>query len=155
MSNFTMTHETSEKHITIDLEGTLNEDAIIESIDINNPTKVIVNFELVSSINSCGIREWISFLKTFPETTVFEYKNCPPAVIDQVNTISGFLPENGTVLSFYISYYCDSCENTDYLKGDGKKSRKEMDVPDFCKCSKCGEKAELDVVESKYFKFLK
>jgi hypothetical protein len=138
----------------LEINGTMDEDLSYTELTLNNPTELIVNFEKVMSINSCGIREWIRWLMIYPNIRV-TYKLCPKVIVDQINMVDGFLPRNGIVESFFVPYYSeDSGNETHVLFSFGKEFdangvRPPTDIRD-----KSGEVMEMDVIESKYFRFL-
>lgn len=139
------------------LEGHIDEDANLESIPKGNAQELEINFQKVVTINSCGIREWIKWLKTVPTTTKIIYVNCPKIIVDQVNMVAGFVPENGKVKSFYVPYYSEASDlEKMVLFSEGKEfSGSEINPPESIKDEETGEELEIDVIESKYFKFLK
>lgn len=70
--------------------------------------------------------------------------------------VQGFLPTNGKVASFYVPFYSDeSGEDKSVLFTQGKEYTDSglgalPEVKDSA-----GKPMEMDVVEAKYFKFLK
>jgi hypothetical protein len=138
----------------LELNGTMDEDLSYSDLFLNNPTELIVNFEKVVSINSCGIREWIRWLMQYPNIRV-TYRLCPKVIVDQINMVDGFLPRMGIVESFFVPYYNDDTGGESQVlfthgkEFDGNGVRPPSDVRDAA-----GNAMEMDVIESKYFRFL-
>ena len=136
----------------IELEGAINEDIVFDDLKGLNVDKLIFDFDKVTIINSCGIREWINFLGT-QESKKIHYINCRQIIVEQVNMIYGFLPDNGTIDSFYAPYYCEDCdiEKKILLKTPQIVSNKAPSI----KCDKCSTEMEFDALEDQYFRFIK
>lgn len=112
--------------------------------------KITINLDEISSINSTGIREWIN-LMTKLETSKITITNCPKIFIDQVNMVKGFLPANAQIESFYVPYYSESADAEKKIKLEKANQFKyENTITD-----QAGTVYELDVIASKYFKFIK
>jgi len=157
MSKFNAEHKIEGSNDLIVLGGHLDEDANLDTVSVGETPELIIDFNEVTTINSCGIREWIKWIKTIPTGKSITYVNCPKIIVDQVNMVSGFIPENGKIKSFYVPYYC---ENTDSEKmilfTEGKEfSGSTLKVPDNITDDNTGEEMEMDVIKTKYFKFLK
>ncbi len=141
--------------IEILFQGQVDEDSDFSNLQVQEGSYLIINWGEVSSINSCGIREWIRWCKTLPGIEKMEFHKCPKVIVDQMNIVDGFIPQGAVVESFYVPYYNEDKDSVVlklFEKGvdfdDGKVNPPEViEVED-------GE-AEIDVVEQKYFKFLK
>lgn len=143
--------------IMIKFSGAIDEDCSLPKVDLKGIKELLFDFSGLTLINSCGIRDWVSWMKTIPATTKTVFTNCPSILVDQVNMINGFIPEGGYVQSFFVPYFCDECDDVvNKLVERGKDYNKEdCKVKDEIKCPKCDATAELDVIKLKYFKFLK
>ncbi|MBX9768852.1 MAG: hypothetical protein K2X47_16385 [Bdellovibrionales bacterium] len=139
-----------------ELRGQIDEDVSFADLTADGASQVILDLEGVTSVNSCGIREWVKWLKSFPAGTKCVYVNCPKLVVDQMNMVAGFFPKGSTVESFYVPYYCESCSNETLIPFTNGKdfTGKAVTAPESVKCASCGQDAEIDVIEAKYFKFL-
>jgi len=134
------------------LSGKIDEDFRRGDLDLSKFKNVTFNFKDLSMINSCGIREWIDFLKEVPDDVVVNYEECTPIIVTQMNIISGFLRPNINVLSFYAPYFDPSDESeTMHLIStkDGIDS-----LPPIVKNAQ-GEEMDFDAHPDKYFHFLK
>jgi hypothetical protein len=138
----------------LELIGDLDEDAKFEDLYMPDATEITVNFDKVTHIQSCGIREWIQLINPYIKLP-FVYVNCPKIIIDQINMLDGFLPKNGKVESFYVPYYNEeSGHEKQILFTYGTQFDKNGIYPPKEVRDGDGNLMEMDVVEAKYFKFL-
>ncbi len=117
--------------------------------------KYAINFKGLKSINSTGIREWIKLMQKL-KTVQLSFSECPKVFIDQVNMIQGFAPANTKILSFYVPYFneLNECEKSILLVYDKHYADgKILELPKVL--DEKGGEMEIDVVEAKYFKFIK
>ncbi len=156
MSQFGFDKKAEGPAAVIALRGNIDEDANFSTISLEGAKEVVLDLEQVSAINSCGIREWIKWIKTAPSSK-FIYRKCPKVIVDQINMVSGFLPENGMVESFFVPYYSDASDTEKMVLFTSGKEFKGSEIfpPDEVKDDKNGDVMEMDVIEAKYFKFLK
>ncbi len=142
--------------VSLKLAGPIDEDANFPNIDLSTFNEVTIDFKSVTAINSCGIREWIKWMNSGNGAQIV-YEYCPKVIVDQINMVDGFLPANAVISSFYVPYFCESCDNLDAkLHTDpASLANGTIKVPAQIPCTKCNQAAEIDVIETKYFKFLK
>ena len=157
MGEFKAEKQGADGIITVILTGHIDEDAQFGGVDLNGATSITLDLNGISAINSCGIREWIKWIRTAPEGVKITYKNCPKVIIDQVNMVAGFLPDNGKVESFYVPYYSEDTGNEKMIlfKEGAEFKGEEVFPPESIKDDESGDDMEMDVIEAKYFKFLK
>jgi hypothetical protein len=135
--------------------GKIDEDADFSTVNISTTAKLEIDLDAVQTINSCGIREWIKWIRTAPASIHISYQKCPKVIVDQINMVEGFLPSGAEVKSFYVPYYNEdsgSEKNVLFLAGThfgGGKFNPPTDIKD-----PAGKPMEIDVIEAKYFKFL-
>jgi len=138
---------------TVQLTGVIDEDADFSKIKNLESTKIVFDFQKVSMINSCGIREWIQYLVGLGTNSQIIYVNCPQIIIEQINMVQGFIPKGAKVESFYAPYFCEDCDK------EVKMKINSADIQSFkapkCKCGDCGAEMEFDAIEAQYFNFLK
>jgi thiol-disulfide isomerase/thioredoxin len=99
----------------------------------------------------------VKWIDSIPKGTTIQYRNVPTAIVDQMNMIFGFLPDNARVDSFFVPYYCESCLMVTPLLINLQKDTDvaNLKIEDTIPCQKCAKPAELDILGAKYFKFLK
>lgn len=151
--NYKIEEEGSLKKII--LTGIIDEDVNFAHIEIVNTPEIRFELAGIKSINSCGIREWIKWLNTNKAAKI-HFENCPKIIIDQINMVDGFLPKNATVESFFVPYYNDDngTEKNILFRLGSEFSPGVVNAPKNVK-DENGDPMEMDVIESKYFKFLK
>jgi hypothetical protein len=115
-----------------------------------------VRFDLggVRSINSCGVREWITWINKLNIEPV--YSNCPQAVVMQFNMVREFLGNNARVESFQVPAYCENCgQQKFFLMRSGTEFQPgqplEFNLP---MCGEEGCSIESDVDFESYFYFV-
>src|SRR5665647_2893632 len=69
----------------VEFVGCIDEDADFKELLGLEQRHITFDFNQVSMINSCGIREWIKFLERIPEKSTMTYTNCPQIIIEQIN----------------------------------------------------------------------
>ncbi|NQZ00305.1 MAG: hypothetical protein HRT45_06505 [Bdellovibrionales bacterium] len=156
MSEFKVSKNQEGEAVTFVFEGSIDEDAVFSGLEAAGAQSVSLDLDNVKSINSCGIREWIKWVKTIPGESKITYKKCPKVIVDQINMVAGFLPDNAKVESFYVPYFSEDSGNEKMvLFEEGKDfNGGEVTAPDEFTDEETGDEMEMDVIESKYFKFL-
>lgn len=165
MSGFKVTQKKDENLKTrLSFEGSIDENSDYSSIDAQFTDEVVFDFELVKHINSTGIKHWVNWITGVHNKNPqlkFTFVNCPKSIVDQINMVDGFLPPNSTIKSFKVPYFCETCEaDKTYTFVMDREYKKEpngnfsLDIPDKT-CGKDDCEMEPDVVEQKYFRFLR
>lgn len=155
MGRFQLNKNQQGDVLKIQVVGVIDEDADFSPYSLVGSTIVELDAGGVTSINSCGIREWVKWMNTNKTAKIF-FSNCPKVIVDQMNMVQGFLPDNARVRSFFVPFYNeDSDEEKTVLFSIGKEFSEsgQLSVP-AVRDSK-GSEMEMDVIEAKYFKFLK
>ena len=152
MKRLTINKQILQDELNVELIGSIDEDADFKELMGLEQKTISFDFDKVSMINSCGIREWIKFIEKIPESTHIVYNNCPQIIIEQINMVHGFFRKGASINSFYAPYFCEKCskENKVHLKADQVKNRKAPKMD----CPKCGEEMDFDAIEAQYFSFL-
>lgn len=155
MSKFDIRLEKNGEELKVTVTGVIDEDADFSPHNLSSVQKINMHLGAVKSINSCGIREWIKWIATAQGTPI-NYFECPKIIVDQINMVQGFLPANAKVQSFYVPYYCDDAgsEKTILFTYGKEFTDTEVKPPTEVK-DEDGNVMEMDVVEAKYFKFIK
>lgn len=154
MEQFKSDKQVMGSDMLIKIAGSVDEDATFAGLELAGVSQIVLDLDSITAINSCGIREWIKWIRTAPAGTKIVYRKCPKVIVDQINMVAGFLPENGSVESFYVPYYSEVSGNEKMvLFSDGAEFKgKEVFAPSVKDDD--GEEMEMDVIEAKYFKFL-
>jgi hypothetical protein len=154
---FALNQKPEGDKLTIAVTGGIDEDANFQPVDPGPAGAVVLDLNGVTAINSVGIREWIKWVKSFPPAVKLSVRNCPKIIVDQINMVAGFLPAGTRIDSFYVPYYSDATGNEKMVLFQNGKEFKDdgsLEFPAEVK-DDSGEAMEMDVIEAKYFKFLK
>jgi hypothetical protein len=156
MGQFKIEKQQNGDELQVVFSGHIDEDAQFNDLSIGDAKKVVLDLDGVTAINSCGIREWIKWIRSAGTGAEMVYRKCPKVIVDQINMVAGFLPENGKVESFYVPYYNDDSGNEKMVLFREGTEFKGADLfpPEPVK-DESGDPMEMDVIEAKYFKFLK
>lgn len=147
--------EKAADRLNLTLAGTIDEDADFSQIPIAGSPVIEVQMGGIKSINSCGIREWIKWMSAATGAQVV-WHECPKVIVDQINMVDGFLPANAKVASFYVPYYNDDAgSEKSILFRDGTEYKEGSLTPPTSVKDDDGNVMDMDVIESKYFKFIK
>lgn len=142
--NDRLTFEVSEKDIKI--EGIIDEYFLFSSISFTPASDIVLDLAKLEKINSCGIREFISWLTSLPGEINVNYINCPIFFINQSNMVHGIVSKNRKIVSFYCPYFNEEKdEEVEILTR--LEEIVEMKAP-------VHEGLTFDSIEKKFFNFL-
>ncbi|MBM4303659.1 MAG: hypothetical protein FJ112_04970 [Deltaproteobacteria bacterium] len=145
---------TAENRSHIKLIGIIDENADFSSLLKLKGQNISFDFKDVSSINSCGIRTWVNFMKELTGTPI-EFVECPPLVVRQMNMVPSFLG-SAVVTSVYIPYVCDECDHEQQQKISIQDYKSGLKIAQTITCEKCSSNTmELDGNVKQYFAFVK
>ena len=115
--------------------------------------KLILELGGIRLFNSCGIREWIYFMRDMAEHGSLIFRECSVAMIDQINLVPDSL-SGGVIESLYAPYFCECRGEVNKLirVSDFRESLTNKVAPNF-PCKKCGKDLEFDALEESYFLF--
>ena len=137
----------------VKLKGPISEDADFNPLQAELQSHGAIRFDMsgVGRINSCGVREWVNFVRALPGASKLELERCPPVVVAQINMISNFAG-SARILSVFAPFVCDACGSEDEVSLQLTPGQ----IPDLgeVKCKSCGEVMEFDDVEDSYFAFI-
>lgn len=155
MAKFDVKVEKAGEKYKVDISGVIDEDADFGPHALTGAKDVEIHLGNIKSINSCGIREWIKWVGTAGPANVI-YHECPKVIVDQINMVQGFLPSTGKVMSFYVPYFSDDAgsEKTVLFRYGAEYTDTELKPPAEVKDDE-GNVMEMDVIEAKYFKFIR
>lgn len=138
----------------VQIYGAIDEVLELKNLILDRPKEIILDFEKTTVIKSYGIRELIRWQTKYAEAK-FTYRNCQKMIIDQINLVEGFLPPKAHVESFYVPYYCEkSGEESCVLFRYGHEFHDSEVTPPQIVRDTQGNKMEMDVVWTKYFRFI-
>ena len=141
--------------VLVRLGGDLDENATFVDLASRLRGHVVFDLSEVRRINSCGVREWVNFVRDLPGVTELTFTHCSPAIVTQLNMIYNFRGA-AKVRSFLAPYVCESCGHEEEKLLDLQTHFPTRDfkrVPDF-KCDKCSSPMEFDDLPERYLSFL-
>jgi anti-anti-sigma regulatory factor len=145
--------KTLDDQLYIELCGPIDEDANFEHILAYENNLYVFDFQNISMMNSCGVREWINFIEDLPQGAKLIYKNCPQVLIEQINMVQGFMREGARIDSFYAPYYSE--EKDQVFPILLKTEQVVQGKAPIIKHPETGEELEFDAIEAQYFNFIK
>ena len=101
---------------TLFLEGTLDATAALEWSEFGDLRgSVRLHLRGLTRIDSCGVRQWLHFVRQCPPEIELEYEQCSVAFVRQLNLIADFLGK-GRVRSLLLPLVCEACDfETEHL----------------------------------------
>lgn len=155
MAKFDVKMNKAGEKLSVVMGGSIDEDADFTQLSLAGAGSIDIQMAGLKSINSCGIREWIKWMSTAPAAQI-TFSECPKVIVDQINMVDGFLPANAKVQSFFVPYYNDeSGSEKNVLFRLGAEFTENTVSPPTAVQDEDGNAMEMDVIESKYFKFIK
>jgi anti-anti-sigma regulatory factor len=140
---------------TVEFFGEIDENSDFAELRRRLKGAVVFHLADVRRINSCGVREWVNFVRDLPSVTDLTFTHCSPAIVTQLNMIYNFRGQAG-VRSFFAPYICESCNEEEEKLLDVQSQFPNGavgTVPDF-ECEQCGESMEFDDLPERYLSFL-
>ena len=99
----------------VSFKGSITENAKIDGIDLTDKKLLNLDFNEITYISSAGVRRWILWMwnieKDFPGLRIV-IENCPKVMSKQIITVMRFIPKMTEIHSFYIPYFCESCQSS-------------------------------------------
>ena len=137
---------------TVEFVGEIDENA--DFVDLRRRLRGAVAFQLgeVRRINSCGVREWVNFVRDLPHVTELSFSHCSPAIVTQLNMIYNFRGR-AKIRSFYAPYVCDACGREEEQLIDVSTQAGGPALPSFA-CPACQAPMEFDDLPERYLSFL-
>lgn len=146
----------TDKVAVIKLSGHIDEDNNLAELTRQISQRVLLlNLGDVERINSCGVRDWVSWLNELDRAGIALYLiECSPAIMTQVNLVNNFVGK-ATILSFYAPYFCSSCDAEKMLLIETGEALENLPFrAPSCRCDQCDHTMDFDDIESSYFAFL-
>ncbi len=136
------------------LAGVIDENAqpTLEAVKDVAPVCTI-NMRAVEEVNSCGIREWVTFLKRIEVGRKIVLEECSPEIVDQMNLVRSFRSK-AEIASVWREYACASCGEQESHLLDAKThfGGGDLRMPALA-CRKCAQALEPAVEDDEYFRF--
>jgi hypothetical protein len=139
----------------VELRGEIDENADFSDLQRTLSGNVELRLDGVTRINSCGVREWVNFVRGLERVKALHFARCSPPVVLQLNTIYNFRGP-ARVSSFMAPYICEACHVDEYqlLNVDEHfPDRAHPHVPAF-RCKRCGGVMVFDELPERYLSFL-
>lgn len=140
--------------LQIELRGEIDENADFSELGHTLRGDVELTLEAITRINSCGVREWVNFMRGLTQVRTLWFVRCSPPVVLQLNTIFNFRGR-ARVRSFLAPYVCEACHADEYklLDVDEHFPDRRAHVPAF-RCRRCGGVMVFDELPERYLSFL-
>ena len=140
--------------LRVALRGEIDENADFSELRAHLRGNVELSLEGITRINSCGVREWVNFVRGLDKVRTLWFARCSPPVVLQLNTIFNFRGR-AHVMSFMAPYVCESCHADEYKLLDVSQHfpDRRAHVPGFL-CRRCGGVMMLDELPERYLSFL-
>jgi len=132
--------------------GALNEYFDYKRIPVHAASEVLFDLCDVRTLNSCGVREWVYFVRHFAGKTRLVFDRVAVSFMDQANTVPQMLGA-GTVRSFFAPFYCPPCDqevNELIVCDTHRDNLLKRKAPSLVHTA-CGRPLEFDALEDAYF----
>lgn len=140
---------------TVEFSGEIDENADFAELRRRLEGSVVFHLADVRRINSCGVREWVNFVRDMPNVADLTFTHCSPAIVTQLNMIYNFRG-HAKVRSFYAPYLCENCQREEEKLLDVQSQFPDGNLgalPEF-KCANCSQAMEFDDLPERYLSFL-
>ena len=153
-SNLKIQITESEQSVVYLFNGDVDENFRHQEVPRIEKPSIIFELSSIRNFNSCGIREWIYFVRDMGKLGNLIFKECSVTVIDQVNMVPDSLG-GGAIESFFAPYYCETHGEVNRLisVAEHLTNLTKSISPQF-NCD-CGKALEFDALEESYFLFTK
>ncbi|MEZ0390900.1 MAG: hypothetical protein ACAH59_01700 [Pseudobdellovibrionaceae bacterium] len=144
---------TPVEHI-LTLSGPLDESA--ELPKLKEKKNIRVHLGRLTHVSSHGIKIWCKWLLEHDQWPAILLEECPHLFVRNFSSLKGFLTPNVSVLSFYVPFYSeatDEAKDVLFLREREFKKDGSLNIPKVMDSR--GQAMEMDVIEAKYFSFLK
>jgi hypothetical protein len=140
--------------LRVTLRGEIDENADFSELRQTLRGNVELSLEGITRINSCGVREWVNFVRGLSQVRQLWFARCSPPVVLQLNTIYNFRGR-AQVSSFMAPYVCEACHGDEYKLLDVAEHfpDRRAHVPAF-RCRRCGGVMVFDELPERYLSFL-
>lgn len=142
------------------LAGSLTESFKLPDITPTKDSILFIDCDLLRVINSVGIKTWLTWMKKLDENgfTKFEFENLGPGFLQLASFVENFIPNNGSVNSFYLHYWNEADDRKNFRFYFGKDfDNEKMTIPKSFEVIESGSKVlyNLDDAAAIILKFYK
>jgi hypothetical protein len=150
---------------TVEFIGEVDENADFTELKRRLRGSLVFDLGEVRRINSCGVREWVNFVRDLTGTggaadgpsavtSDLTFVACSPAIVTQLNMIYNFRG-SAKVRSFLAPYVCTSCDHEEEKLLDVAVhfAGRARQPPQF-RCDRCSAPMEFDDLPERYLSFL-
>src|SRR6266571_3360514 len=138
----------------VEFFGEIDENADFAELRRRLKGAVLFHLAEVRRINSCGVREWVNFVRDLAGVGgELSFVACSPAIVTQLNMIYNFRGP-AKIVSFLAPYVCAACDSEEEKLLDVKAHfpGRSREPPDFT-CPRCSGTMELDDLPERYLAF--
>lgn len=133
------------------IEGDLDETTDFGRISHPGGGVLTIDLGGVRRINSCGVREWVNFIRTITAGAPVKLARCSIAIVEQLNMVFNFRG-GATIESFQAPYCCAQCEASSVVLLTPAEAKSATAPPR--RCDACGGTSTLDDLPQRYLAFL-
>lgn len=140
---------------TVTFIGEIDENADLSALRARLAGTVVFDLENIRRINSCGVREWVNFVRELPEVEELTFIRCSPVTVYQLNMIYNFRGP-ATIKSIYAPYICENCDTEEdgFIDLESQYPDGNIGAMPELRCSQCDEPMEFDDIPDRYLSFL-
>lgn len=132
--------------------GAIDECFRFKDIPVASEPSILFDLKGIRSLNSCGVREWVYFVRQFEKCPDFQFLDVAVVFVDQLNTVPQMLGR-ARVTSFFAPFYCPQCEeevNERLVCVDHRDCLLAKQAPVVLH-ERCGKPLDFDALEESYF----
>jgi hypothetical protein len=141
--------------LRVALRGEIDENADFSELHATLRGNVELSLEGITRINSCGVREWVNFVRDLKVRSL-TFARCAPTVVAQLNAIYNFRGA-ARIESFLAPYVCETCHVDEYKLLEVAEHFPDAAhgwyVPAF-RCARCSGVMTFDELPERYLAFL-
>lgn len=152
LAHLTVTLAAGDDATVYTFEGAVDESFRYRDIPVAPTEEVIFRLGAVHTLNSVGVREWISFVRPFGAKRRFELVEVSVAFVDQLNIVPQMLGR-ARVRSLFAPFYCPACDEevNELLSCDEHRACMLARTAPALVHAPCGQPLEFDALEDCYF----
>lgn len=135
------------------LQGEITEEADFAGVLSEATGPVVLNLAGINRINSCGVREWITFLQQLSAATAgVALEACSPVMVRQLSMIAT-MRQDADVTSILVPYFCESCDDERTVRL-ALQNGVRPELAETTPCPECEGEMDLDDTSESYLAFL-